>query len=136
LSGIPSELPDEHPYHEEAAVLRNKLLRWRYDNFFRPLSEPERLPIEPRLFQLYRPLATMAEDAETVAQLQACVLKLHEEMTEERMNSLEARVAKALRTLTPTGQTRVPLVTLASQATGADGVEVSSKDVGAICRSF
>src|SRR5262249_57920606 len=45
-------------------------------------------------------------------------------------------VAKALRTLTPTGQTRVPLVTLASQATGADGVEVSSKDVGAICRSF
>jgi len=62
LSRIPSELPREHPYHVESALLRNKLLRWRYDNYFAPIRKVKRLPVEGRLYQLYEPVASVTDD--------------------------------------------------------------------------
>jgi hypothetical protein len=136
LSAIPSELTDELPYHDEAAMLRNKLLRWRCENFFKPIREPERLPIEPRLFQLYRPLAALTEDVEALRQLQDCVLRLNEEMREERRNSPEAHVAEEMSKSWAKGEKRPLLATIATAVSSPPYVEVSSTEVGAICRGF
>jgi hypothetical protein len=134
LSRIPSELPDS--YQKEAATLRNKLLRWRYDNYSKPTREPERLAVEPRLFQNYRPLAAVTDDPEALSQLQACVLKLNEEMREERSKSLEAQVAQAMSRLWAQGEKRPLVAKIASDVSSPPYVEVSSTEVGTICRGF
>jgi hypothetical protein len=135
LEGIPRKLPVDHPYHQEAATLRNKLLRWRYNNYFKPIREIEQLRVEGRLVQLYEPLASVTDDAEALAQLQSCILALNDEMTQERGNSPPARVATALRKLSASGQTRVSLATVAVHADLPPGQE-GNKEAGAICRSF
>jgi len=136
LSRIPSELPREHPYHVEAALLRNKLLRWRYDNYFAPIRKVKRLSVEGRLFQLYEPVASVTDDLAALVQLENCIYALNDEMTEDRGNSTEAHVATALQAYAPRLEMRVPLASLASRVFLTSGTSVTSKEVGPICRSF
>lgn len=107
LGSMPEELPAE--YQEEAQTLRNMLLRWRQDHFFKPLREVQRLAIEPRLGQIYAPLARVINDPATLGALQGVMLTLQSEMTEARRTSLEGCILEAAVTRSRSEQSNSPV---------------------------
>jgi hypothetical protein len=94
LRDVPHELTAE--YQAQALRLRNKLLRWRQEHFFKPLRDIEKLNVDARLFQLYAPLARVIEDSDALRALRSTVLQLQGEMVEARRNSKEGRIAAGL----------------------------------------
>src|SRR5262249_55053032 len=74
----------------------NKLLQWRMDNYFTELPEPRRLEVEPRLLQLYWPMAKVAQSTTALAVLEELILEIQSELDEELERSPEDRIATAL----------------------------------------
>jgi len=61
---IPSNLWDE--FHTRAQSIRNKLMNYRYENYFMHVPINERIPgLEPRLNQIINPLLSMIEKDDT-----------------------------------------------------------------------
>jgi hypothetical protein len=137
-SHIPVELPPE--YRAEFMSLQNRLLHWRLDHFFKPLREPERLPIESRLQQLYLPLASVTEDEAALAPLRDAMLALQADMTEARRDSVEGSVLVALLALTqaddPKSSHRVQVKQIAAKASETSRYPMHSKKAKAICLGF
>lgn len=93
---IPRRLSDE--FWNEALVLRNKLLMWRFKNYFKKLNFYEK-PIEgihPRLGQIISPLMTIIESDEMREGLKEFIQKYNEELTADRNLSREADIIFAI----------------------------------------
>lgn len=88
------ELPDS--YEREVEWFQNRLLRWRLDNYFEKQPEPVRLAVEPRLLQLYWPLARVAREGAGLQALNALMFEMQEDINEEAENAPEALIAEAL----------------------------------------
>jgi hypothetical protein len=92
---IPRQLPEA--FYHEALELRNKLLRWRFENYFQIQSdESELLALEPRLAQIGAPLFAVSQDQRFRAQL---LQFLTEQATEQHSERPETLVAEAIRQL-------------------------------------
>ena len=139
LGNIPSELPAS--YIEEVLLLQNQLLQWRFDHNFAALQTPEPLDVEPRLLQLFNPLASVVSDTEALGRLRRAMLELQEDMTEMRSTSLEGRILAALLAAYDTdgrrpGALRVQLKPLAGSLGDEWHKGPTPKTVAGICRGF
>jgi hypothetical protein len=116
-------------------------LRWRQEHFFKPLREVAKIDVDPRLFQVFAPLASVIEDPGAVASLLSTIQQLHGEMLESRRNSKEGRVAAALHDLSKTaGEVPKPirlkeLAVKASKELPEDR-EYSARSVATVLRGF
>jgi hypothetical protein len=91
-SDVPRQLPPA--FHTEALALRNKLLRWRFENYFRILpDESQLLALEPRLTQIATPLWAVSQDDG----FRKGLLKfLGDQADEHRANNPKVIVAEAI----------------------------------------
>jgi hypothetical protein len=92
---IPYTLGDK--FKEEQGRLRNKLLRFRLDNYFKVSAkniEDVRLPnIEPRLKQAFSPFIILLQDElEALAGLEQFLQTYNQRLVKERADSLEGRI--------------------------------------------
>jgi len=81
---VPRRLTDE--FWDEALIIRNKLLMWRFRNYFKPLHFDDK-PIEgihPRLHQIIIPLMTIIDSEEMKVSLKEFVLKYNDELVADR----------------------------------------------------
>jgi hypothetical protein len=101
-SDIPVNLPEEQRF--EALHLRNKLLMFRLQNYFR-LDDPVPFlggELEPRLNQILSPLAAVMENSQARDALVAFAKESHEDLQVERDASLEAQILTIIRLLSET----------------------------------
>jgi hypothetical protein len=92
---IPRQLPSR--FYTEAQDLRNKLLRWRFDNFFHiQADESKLLALQPRLTQIGTPLYAVSTDDGFRSRLVTYLEELAEDHAGERPNAM---VAEAIRQL-------------------------------------
>ena len=81
----------------EALALRNKLLRWRFENLARIVADESKLlALEPRLTQIGAPLFSVSTDEDFRAEL---VLFLSDQAEEHHAERPQAIVAEAIRQL-------------------------------------
>ena len=96
---IPINLPAS--YQEEALVLRNKLLLYRFRNYGKrhaveTLVDPR---LEPRLNQIFAPLLSVISDPATRAELQQVARERNREIIADRGMDVEAQVLEVIRDL-------------------------------------
>jgi hypothetical protein len=97
---IPRQLP--RAFFVEALALRNKLLRWRFDDFLRIQSdESQLLALEPRLTQIGAPLYSVSTDDGFRARLVTYLEELAEDHAGERPNAMVAEAIRQLLVNTP-----------------------------------
>lgn len=96
---IPINLPPRQ--REEAEALRNKLLMFRFRNFQRinPTPAPLDPGLEPRVNQIYSPLAAVVDDAEAREDLRRSARGNAASLKAERGASLNAEVLTVIRQL-------------------------------------
>ncbi len=90
--GIPLNLPTV--FHDEAAQLRNKLLRYRFDERLQPrdLESAMTLAVEARVSQVFAPLIAVANDNDVVRQLRAIAVRSSAILAADRAMSIEAHL--------------------------------------------
>lgn len=129
-------------FYVESQILRNKLLRWRFDKFFDIRSdESELLSLEPRLTQIGAPLYAVSTDDGFRARL---LVFLADQADEQHGDRPQAIVAEAIRQLL-VNEGRLPTVLTIKKVTetanevsmdwDAEG-EFSAKRVGGLVRSL
>jgi hypothetical protein len=92
---VPRQLPPT--FKTEALELRNKLLRWRFENYFRiQTDESQLLALEPRLTQIGAPLYAVSQDDGFRAELLKFLGDQADEQHAERPQTI---VAEAIRRL-------------------------------------
>ena len=136
---IPVNLPEEQRW--EALRLRNKLLAFRFKNFFRfghatPLVTHG---LEPRLNQILSPLAAVMEDEAARTALIAFGHDSNEALDSERSASLEAQLLTVIRLLFDIARKRsiavADIAGLFNRTYGKDfAKKVSPKWIGGIIR--
>jgi hypothetical protein len=89
---IPITLPPE--FHREALALRNRLLLFRFCEFFntKPAKGPLLESVEPRVNQIALPLLSLVDDPALRTEIGLRLSGEHEERHEARQNTIEARV--------------------------------------------
>jgi hypothetical protein len=106
---VPINLSPE--YKEEALLLRNKLLLFRFRTLRRQ-SASENLvdrSIEPRLNQIFVPLLSIIKDEKARADLKELARQYNREMVAERGMDMEAQILEIIRDLLASGE-RMPSV--------------------------
>ena len=103
---IPRQLPEA--FYDEALELRNKLLRWRFENYARiECDESELLHLEPRLTQIGVPLYSVSRDPG----FRARFLKfLADQADEQRDARPQGVIVEAIRQLVEMGKRKLPTV--------------------------
>ena len=93
---IPRRLSDE--FWDEALILRNKLLMWRFRNYQKELIFDEKIieDIHPRLHQIVIPLMTIIESTEMKQSLKEFVQKYNTELIADRGLSRESDITFAI----------------------------------------
>ena len=133
---IPINLPNR--YAEEAQVLRNKLLLYRFRNFH--TTEIDATLVNPsvdnRINQIYLPLLSVAKDPRVREELNARQAESQERLAEERGHAIEAEILEIIRDLTPASPLRLRDIAAAFQASQASAFQstVTSRFIGAILR--
>ncbi len=112
--GIPVNLPDI--FWEEALQIRNKLLTFRFRNYYKVLQPTATtdFDIHPRLAQILNPLSSVIDSEADLAELRAYMLEQDNNLKEARLESQEGRVFKAvldLRDDTENGQLTIKAIT-------------------------
>jgi hypothetical protein len=138
---IPRQLP--RVFSSEALALRNKLLRWRFDNFLKIQSDESKLlALEPRLTQIGAPLYSVATDDGFRERLVKFLGELAEEHDGERPNAI---VAEAIRQLLANQHTWPATLTIKAVRDKANEVRVdwdsgaeefTAKRAGGLVRSL
>lgn len=107
---IPINLSDT--YQGEALHLRNKLLLFRFRNLHKkaPLETLVDRRIEPRLNQVFVPLLSIIEDAETRDALRTLARTYHSEIAAERGMGVEAQVLEIIRDVSQSAETKQPAI--------------------------
>ena len=93
---IPRRLSDE--FYDEARAIRNKLLMWRFRNYYKPLvfnDEPLE-GIHPRLHQIIIPLLTIIESEEMKTSLKSFMKNYNQELIADRGLSYESDVISSI----------------------------------------
>lgn len=93
---IPIQLPNA--MKTEALALRNRLLHFRFCNFFSIKADPSALMagVEPRLNQTASPLLSLIDDLALRSEIQHAFMEDYETVLAERRETVEARVLKAV----------------------------------------
>lgn len=93
---IPRTLDES--FYNQAQQIRNKLLMWRFDNYFKPLNKREELisGIHPRLNQIVVPLLTIIKDLGIREQLKQFIIQYNNELVADRGMSWESDIALAV----------------------------------------
>jgi len=91
-SGMPISLPAD--FDEKALKIRNKLLKFRLDNYFEEIKEPnlESLNVEPRIKQVIRPLLSIVDDPTVKKSIECFMKEKNDEIISERGTSFEADI--------------------------------------------
>ncbi len=93
---IPLNMPD--CFKDEALVLRNKLLMWRFRNYGKVKIQNENVDrtIEPRLAQITTPLLSVMEDEGVKADIHALAREYNDRFIADRHMGFEAEVFGAI----------------------------------------
>ncbi|MGN6150343.1 MAG: hypothetical protein ACTHPD_17555 [Rhizomicrobium sp.] len=95
-----SDIPVHMPRHakDEALQLRNRLLHFRFCNFYHIQTDLSALieGVEPRLNQMALALLSLVEDGELRAQIQAHLIADHHDVLRARRDAPEARVLSSV----------------------------------------
>lgn len=139
----PSNLNDK--FHAEVATLQNKLLLYRLRNFYSINPDAgdavDLGDLEPRILQTARPfVALFSEDKEQLGQFKIFLAKQQREIIEERMNTWEGRIAKAVYDLLPTSEDQVVVtpqdIVDKADLRGKDGNRVQPRAISRYCKEL
>jgi hypothetical protein len=138
---IPRQLPAR--FYIEAQELRNKLLRWRFENLFHIQSDESKLlALDPRLTQIGAPLYSVATDEGFRGRLLKFLGDQAEEHDGERPNAM---VAEAIRQVLVNGPKLPATLTIKTVCDKANEIradwqscveEFTSKRTGSLVRSL
>jgi len=119
---IPLNLP--HCFHKEARMLRDKLLVYRFRKLgrTRDLAAVVDRTLEPRLNQVFAPLASTIAASETRERLRELARRAGEELSSERSLAVEAQVLEVVKTLRDAGEP-LALQTIARRFQAEHGAE-------------
>lgn len=95
-TGIPRTL--DEGFYNEAELIRNKLLRWRLQNYFQPIERKEELieGIHPRLNQIVIPLLSIIKDENIKNRLKSFIIEYNTELVADRGLSWESEIVLAI----------------------------------------
>jgi hypothetical protein len=133
-AGIPISLSDS--FWDEATQIRNKLLTWRFKNYYqvKPPTEVLDLKIHPRLAQILYPLSSVIKDEAVLSELKAFMLEQDSKLKEARLDSSEGRIVRAileLRSDTEDGRLTVKQIAdKANESITNDKFQMSGERVG------
>ena len=93
---IPKDTRDE--FEIEAIAIRNKLLKWRFDNYFKVMIKKDiTIPgIHPRLNQIVLPLLSIINDREAEENLIKFIIKYNDDLVADRGLSRESDIVYAI----------------------------------------
>jgi len=137
-SDVPINLPARHK--EEALIIRNKLLLFRFRNYHKrvPTEEFVDRNIEPRLNQVFAPLLAIIEDAEARADLHELARKYNREMIADRSSDMEAQILEIIKDLIASGDSRLSVKDITNWFVDRHGEDyerkITSKWVGHVIR--
>lgn len=95
-NNIPRTLDEK--FYNQSQQIRNKLLMWRFDNYFKPLEKREEIiaGIHPRLNQIVVPLLTIIKDKSIREQLKQFIIQYNTELVADRGMSWESDIVLAV----------------------------------------
>jgi hypothetical protein len=135
---VPINLPPVHK--EEALILRNKLLLFRFRNFHKgePTEELVNRSIEPRLNQVFVPLLSIIEDERAREDLKELARKYHRELVADRSMDMEAQVLEIIRDSIAKGEERLSVKDITDWFIDRYGADyerkITTKRIGNIIR--
>ncbi len=93
---IPRTLDED--FYEGAQNIRNKLLMWRLDNYFKPIERRQDLieGIHPRLNQIVMPLFSIIKDENVRENLKTFIIKYNTELVSDRGLTWESDIVFAI----------------------------------------
>ena len=93
---IPISLPAIQ--EQEAQILRNKLLTYRFRTFHKKQIKPHffQHPVEPRIKQIFAPLISVTDDLDLQEQLDELATNLSEQIKADRGNQIEAKLLQCI----------------------------------------
>jgi hypothetical protein len=131
---IPPILPNS--FWDEALIIRNMLLQWRFDKYPHVQLRPERLneSIEPRLNQVLIPLASIIDDREMLDELTMFAERYNKNIIVERGSLLEAEVLQVIMDLALEGNFTPQMKEIADRFNSKrkDKDHITPRKVGAI----
>lgn len=99
-SSLRSDIPRtlDESFYNDARNIRNKLLMWRLQHYFKPLHKREELivGIHPRLNQIVVPLLTVIKDESIREKLKNFIIKYNAELIADRGLSWESDIVFAI----------------------------------------
>jgi hypothetical protein len=99
-SSLRSDIPRtlDESFYKQAQQIRNKLLMWRFDNYFKPLEKREEIitGIHPRLNQIVVPLLTIIKDQTIRERLKQFIIQYNNELVTDRGMSWESDIVYAV----------------------------------------
>ena len=134
---IPLNLPPE--FNEEALLLRNKLLLFRFRNRGKPrkLVQPRDQTIEPRISQIFAPLIATMSGTAVKERLYALARRYSNQLAAERSMSLEAQLLEIIHGLLKTNRA-IAVKDIADKFTELYGAEyrrpITPRWIGALLR--
>jgi cytochrome c-type biogenesis protein CcmH/NrfF len=135
---VPINLPACHK--EEALILRNKLLLFRFRNYHKRIPTEELIDrsIEPRLNQVFAPLLAIIDDTKAREDLQELARRYHREMIADRSADMEAQVLEIVRDLIDSGDSKLSVKDITNWFVDRHGEEyerkITAKWIGNIIR--
>lgn len=99
-----SKLRDDIPrnldetFHEEAEMIKNKLLMWRLKNYFKDFKIKNKIieGVHPRLNQILLPILTIVDSQEVKDRLEVFIRKYNSELVEDRGLTWESEIVFAI----------------------------------------
>jgi hypothetical protein len=89
---IPRTLDED--FYLDAKCIRNKLLMWRLDNYFKPIVKRQEIieKIHPRLNQIVTPLLSIIKDEKIREDLKDFIIKYNSDLVSDRGLSIESDI--------------------------------------------
>ena len=136
---IPLNLNDE--FFEKALDLRNKLLMWRFKNFFEIKNDVEfdLGDIEPRVKQIVGSyISLFSTDLEQMEKFKKYITEYQEELIEERASSFEGAIVEAIHNLLDKGVVDFDNKDIIEEGsfTGRDGKAMKPQGISGILKSL
>lgn len=127
-------------FEREALQLRNRLLHFRFCEYYKIKSDPAALmrDAEPRLNQTSLPLLSLIDEAEERSQVQSWLLAQYQDLKAERAESDEAHILRAICDAHAASRGPVSLAEVSRRFHAADGGHVerrSNKWIGYLVRA-
>lgn len=134
--GVPFNLPPD--FYDEALVLRNQLLMWRFKNFNKIFLNTEVVDrsMEPRLNQIIAPLLSIIQNEDAKSELKIFIKKYNDELTQERGMSSEAEVFEVLLGCYASGNSEPVIKSITEKFNDGkpDKDQLTAKKIGGIIR--